>query len=72
MANITPTQRVALEAVRTAGTLHAYNGVSRATIAALERAGLVSVEWSLDTWTNYRTHRIHHRCNWTAQIKEAP
>lgn len=72
MANITPTQKTALEAVRTAGTLYSQNGVSRATIAVLERLGLVSVEWSVDTWTNYRSHRTHHQCNWTAQIKEAP
>jgi hypothetical protein len=69
MANITPIQERALETVRKAGELHAYNGVSRATINVLERLGLVSVDWSMDTWTNYRTHRTHHRCNWVAKIK---
>lgn len=73
MANITPTQKAALETVRNAGTLHAYNGVSHATISVLERLGLVSVTRSVQTWTNRRSQRNHSQLDWSATIiKEAP
>jgi hypothetical protein len=73
MTKITPTQRVALEAVRNAGTIHAYNGVSHATVTVLERLGLVSVTRSVQTWTNRRSQRNHSQLDWSATIiKEAP
>jgi hypothetical protein len=69
MTKITPTQERALETVRNAGTLHAYNGVSHATITVLERLGLVSVTRSVQSWTNRRSQRNHSQLDWSAKIK---
>lgn len=70
-----PTQEKALRTIRKDGVLYAYNGVSRTTVAVLERLGLVSVEWTTSTvrgngyggvWTS-RT-----QLDWTARpVKDA-
>lgn len=49
-------------------TWYAYNGISRATIRVLQNMDLVSVKWSSHTWTNYRSKRTHHQCDWVAKI----
>lgn len=67
---LSPTQQSALRLVKEEGTLHAYNGVSRATISVLERVNLVEVTWSVHTWTNYKSKRSHMLCDWSAKIKE--
>lgn len=69
MIKLSPTQERALELIRDAGTYYSQNAISRATIRVLERHGLVTVEWSVQTWTNYRSGRIHHQCEWIAKIK---
>lgn len=50
MRGLNETQRKALELVRSSGTLYAGKGVSLATIAVLERHGLVVVARSRDLW----------------------
>lgn len=69
---LTPTQTEALRIVREKGVLHAYNGVSRTTIKRLEILGLVTVKWSVNTWTNYRSHRSHSQCDWSARPAATP
>lgn len=64
---LTKTQIEALNKIQAVGKLHAYNGVSRATIAVLERAGLVTVERRLTESTCYRTRRTHYVADWTAR-----
>lgn len=72
MSQLTPAQDRALQQIRVKGEEFAYNGISRATIAALERHGLVTVTWSVRTWTARRTYRSRSMCDWTARIsKEA-
>jgi len=67
---LTETQKKALEQIKTAGKWYAYNGISRATIRVLQRNGLIDVEWSSHTWTNYRSKSTHHMCDWVATPKE--
>ncbi|MFJ8855670.1 hypothetical protein [Streptomyces sp. NPDC102437] len=67
---LTDTQRAALHQIRDKGAWHAYDGISRATIAVLERHGLVTVEWSVSTWWNRRSGRNHSQCDWTARPAE--
>jgi hypothetical protein len=69
---LSPTQASAMEELAGKGILHAYNGVSRATIKRLQTLGLVTVEWSVNTWTNYRSHRTHHQCDWVARPAMRP
>lgn len=64
---LTKIQTEALNKIQAAGKLHAYNGVSRATIAVLERAGLVTVEYSTNSYMTYRTRRTHYVLDWTAR-----
>jgi hypothetical protein len=64
---LTPTQEQALQRIRAKGEEFAYNGISRATIAVLERRGLVTVKWSVLTWTARRTYRSRSMCDWAAR-----
>lgn len=63
---LTETQRAALHQIRDKGVWHAYDGISRATIAVLERHRFVTVKWSVRTWTARRTYRNRSQCDWTA------
>jgi hypothetical protein len=63
---LTKTQSAALELIQSKGKLHAYNGVSRATVSVLERAGLVTVTGRVHLHTNHRTGRTHSVADWTA------
>lgn len=65
--SLTEAQVRAVEAIRRAGTYYAYNGISRATVAVLERHGLVTVKWSVRTWTARRTYRNRSMCDWAAR-----
>jgi hypothetical protein len=67
--DLTPAQERALRNVRHRGVQYAYDGVSRSTIAALERRGLVAVEWSITTWWNRLSGRNHSQCDWIARPK---
>lgn len=64
---LTPTQERALQQIRSKGEEFAYNGISRATITVLERHGLVTVKWSVRTWTARRTYRNRSMCDWVAR-----
>ncbi|MEG8276389.1 hypothetical protein [Streptomyces sp. AHA2] len=64
---LTKTQAAALETIKRNGVLYAYNGVSRATIAVLEREGLVTVEWTLRDEYTYRTRRHRVIADWVAR-----
>lgn len=73
---LTDAQVRAVQAIHREGVYHAYNGVSRATIAVLERLGLVTVEWKtvwVETSHGYRgVWRQRPQLEWTARInKEA-
>ncbi|MFE4867758.1 hypothetical protein [Streptomyces sp. NPDC056682] len=67
IVGLSPTQVRAVRAIRKAGTYYAYDGISRATVAALERHGLVTVKWSVLTWTARRTYRNRSMCDWVAR-----
>lgn len=67
MSKLTPAQDRALQQIRAKGEEFAYNGISRATVAALERLGLVTVKWSVRTWTAHRTYRNRSMCDWVAR-----
>lgn len=73
---LTDAQVRALKAINKAGTYYAYNGISRATIAVLERLGLVTVEWKtvwVETCHGYRgVWKQRPQLEWTARLnKEA-
>ncbi|MFD3629643.1 hypothetical protein [Streptomyces sp. NPDC058698] len=68
---LTPTQHAAWLLLREKGEWHAYDGVSRSTIAVLERHGLVTVKWSVQTWWNRRSGRNHSMCDWTATVVDS-
>jgi len=72
MTKLTAPQQAAMKRLSEKGVLHAYNGVSRTTIKRLETLGLVTVTWSVNTWTNYRSHRSHSQCDWTARPTTDP
>jgi hypothetical protein len=67
MRKLTETQQKALEQIRAKGIWFAYDGISRTTIAALERAGLVTVERTVHTWMNRRSGRHHSQVDWVAR-----
>lgn len=69
MAQLTKTQNDAYELLRQEGTLYAYNGVSHATITALESRGLVTVTRSVQTRNNRRSGRNHSQRDWSATLK---
>ena len=70
MPKLTPAQDRALQQIRAKGEEFAYNGISRATVAVLERHGLVTVKWSVSTWTARRTYRNRSMCDWSARPVE--
>ena len=64
----------AVKAIRRAGKYYAYDGISRATIRALERLGLITVEWKtvwVETCHGYRgVWKQRPQLEWTARINE--
>ncbi|WP_326695517.1 hypothetical protein OG204_00880 [Streptomyces sp. NBC_01387] len=64
---LTPAQDRALRQIRAKGEEFAYNGISRATVAVLECRGLVTVTWSVRTWTARLAYRNRSMCDWTAR-----
>jgi hypothetical protein len=74
IVTLTDAQVRAVKAINRAGTYYAYNGISRATIAVLERLGLVTVEWKtvwVETSRGYRgVWRQRPQLDWTARINE--
>lgn len=64
---LTGAQAKAYETILSAGVAYAYNGISRATVAVLERKGLVTVERRLTESTNYRTKRTRYVADWAAR-----
>jgi hypothetical protein len=65
---LSPAQQRALEKIRTAGELHPYNGVRADTVAALETAGLVNVDWKPPTHQRgLPGTRGHWVQNWVAR-----
>lgn len=71
---LTDAQVRAVKAIRREGVAYAHNGISRATIAVLERLGLVTVEWKtvwVETSHGYRgVWRQRPQLEWTARINE--
>lgn len=62
-------QEKALEAVKAAGTVYAYNGVTVATAHALARKGLVTFNWhGVSVTTNYRTKRTRYVADWSITL----
>jgi hypothetical protein len=74
VVRLTAAQVRAVRAIRRAGTYHAYNDISRATIRVLERLGLVTVEWRtawVETCHGYRgVWKQRPQLEWTARINE--
>lgn len=72
--SLTPAQVRAVKAIQRAGVLYSYNGVSRATIAVLERLGLIAVEWEtewVETCHGYRgVWRQRPQLTFTARINK--
>lgn len=64
---LTPAQQRALQKIQAKGEYYAYDGISRATVAVLERYGLVTIKWSVHTWTARRTYRNRSMCDWVAR-----
>lgn len=65
---LTPTQQAAYERLLAGEKLYAYNGISRATIKALETRGLASVQWSVSTGWNRRSGRAWAQGDWAAVL----
>lgn len=66
---LTKAQDKALAAVRTAGTVYAYNGVTVATARALARLGLVTFNWyGVHSTTSYRTKRTRWTADWSITV----
>jgi hypothetical protein len=73
LAQLTKVQQAAYAKIKEYGVWYSYNDISRATVSVLEREGFVTVEWSVSTWTNYRSKRSHSQCDWTARpVAEEP
>jgi hypothetical protein len=63
---LTPAQTRALAAVKAAGRVYAYNGVTVATARALARLGLVTFHsHGVHVTTNYRTKRTRYTADWS-------
>lgn len=63
---LTPAQTRALAAVRAAGRVYAYNGVTVATAHALAKRGLVAFHsYGVRATTNYRTKRTRYIADWS-------
>lgn len=71
---LTDAQVRAVKAINREGAYYAYNGISRATIRALERLGLITVEWKtvwVETCHGYRgVWKQRPQLEWTARINE--
>lgn len=67
-AKLSDTQKRALSQLRREGFIESYNGISRATIFALERAGLAKVERSTNVKETRRGGYLKSReyLTWTA------
>jgi len=66
---LTAAQTRALAAVRAAGTVYAYNGVSVTTAKALARLGLVTfTSHGVSASTSYRTKRTCYVADWSISV----
>jgi hypothetical protein len=74
IVRLTDAQVRAVKAIRRAGTYYAYDGISRATIRALERLDLITVEWKtvwVETSHGYRgVWKQRPQLEWAARINE--
>lgn len=74
IVSLSPAQVRAVNAIHKAGTHYAYDGISRATVRALEHLGLITVEWKtswVETSHGYRgVWRQRPQLDWTARIAE--
>ncbi len=69
---LTDAQNRAMVAVREAGTVYAYNGISVATAHKLEQLGLVTFNWhGVSGLTSYRTKRTQWTADWSITLVEA-
>lgn len=63
---LTPAQTRALAAVKAAGRVYAYNGVTVATAHALAKRGLVVFHsHGVHATTSYRTKRTRYTADWS-------
>lgn len=65
---LTAAQQIAYTKIQREGVLYMGNGVSIRTVKTLENLGLVKVTGSVETYTNVRTKRTHHRADWSARL----
>lgn len=74
IVSLSEAQVRAVKAIKSAGTYYAYDGISRATIRALERLGLITVEWKtvwIETCHGYRgVWKQRPQLEWAARINE--
>ncbi len=66
---LTDAQDRAMAAVRQAGTVYAYNGVTVSTAHALAQRGLVAFNWhGVSSATSYRTKRTRWTADWSITL----